>query len=355
MVRLAVAACTFAVTGTALVPKVTYSMPAFPALRTAAHVATPSERGAPYLYVPNEGENSITEYAFGLGGNVPPVATIAGPATLLSSPVSVARDTVGQTYVGNFGNGNGSNSQTAVAVFPKGATGDTAPSYVLAGNKTGLERMGGLFVDANNILYVTDEYAALRIFAAGASGNTAPMATLAGPDTGLCYVFDVKVDSNGLVYVLSNGCPFPSGGEFGNINVYSALPSGDAAPIRTLSGAHLGDPRGFVLAPNGRLLVEGVSGNAAPTGGGQPYVATFAAGAHGDAAPISRIAGSRTELVRSDDNGLAVDFGAALMYVADDVHDRILVFGVRDSGNVAPRAVLRGRHTALSEPGFLSL
>ncbi len=319
----------------------------------AAHAAMPRGPGAPYLYVPNEGENSITEYAFGLGGNVPPVARIAGSATLLTIPDSVARNAVGQLYVGNFG--NGSNAQSSIVVFPNGATGNVSPSYVLAGRRTGLQRIDGLFVDANNVLYVTDEFAALRIFAAGANGDTAPIATLAGPNTGLCYVFDVKVDSSGLVYVMSNGCPFPSGGEFGNINVYSALPSGDAAPIRTLSGANLGDPRGFDLAPNGQVIVQGVSGKGAPTGRGQPYVATFAAGAHGNATPVSRIAGSRTRLVRGDDNGLAVDFRAGLAYISDTAHNRVLVFGLHDSGNVAPRAVLEGRHTGLSTPAFLGL
>jgi hypothetical protein len=113
-------------------------------------------------------------------------------------------------------------------------------------------------------------------------------------------------------------------------------------------------PAWIRVSPDGKLFVDGVSGNAAPTGGGQPYVAVFAAGASGNAVPLSRIAGPRTDLVKNDDNGIAVDFASGLIYVADFVKNPILVFGVSDSGNVAPRAILVGNATGLRVPAFIS-
>jgi hypothetical protein len=206
-------------------------------------------------------------------------------------------------------------------------------------------------VDASGNLYVADEFATLLIFSAGSSGNTPPMATLSGSNTGLCYVFDVKVDSNGYVYALNNACPFPSGGQFGSVTVYAPLPNGNISPIRTLTGPYIGYPRGFFVASDGRIFVQGVGGN----GKGKPYVANFAAGAEGNVTPVSIISGSKTKLISSADNGLAVDLNAGLMYISDSNHKRVLAFGVTDSGNVPPRAILKGSKTGLNKPVFLSL
>ena len=52
-----------------------------------------SAGGVTYSYVSNQNANSVTEYAFGANGNVAPVATISGPDTGLTYPLSLALDT----------------------------------------------------------------------------------------------------------------------------------------------------------------------------------------------------------------------------------------------------------------------
>ena len=71
-----------------------------------------------------------------------------------------------------------------VEVFAKGADGNVSPTRVLAGSKTQLGSIEGLYVDPAGHLWASNYSAsALTSYGANANGNVAPAKTIAGAKT----------------------------------------------------------------------------------------------------------------------------------------------------------------------------
>jgi hypothetical protein len=129
------------------------------------------------LVVANGGIHSITVYARTASGDTPPLRTIAGPATGLNGPGSLALDTGNnELVVANGGN-------NSITVYSRTASGNTAPLRTITGPATGLNGPGTLALDTgNNELFVTNiNVPSITVYPRTASGNTAPLRTITGP------------------------------------------------------------------------------------------------------------------------------------------------------------------------------
>jgi hypothetical protein len=129
--------------------------------------------------VANANNNSLTEYAPGANANVAPIATVAGAATNLNSPVGLGQDERGNLLVANL-------YGESIARFAATATGNAAPIGLIAGGNTTLDFPHGVDVDAQGRIYVPNQFgASIAVFAPDATGSVAPVATIAGAATGL--------------------------------------------------------------------------------------------------------------------------------------------------------------------------
>ena len=109
------------------------------ALTLVGGVPQSAAAGVTNLYVAN-GNNSITEYAYGANGNVAPVATIQGASTGLIQPWSLALDTSDDLWVSNL-------SGQSVTAYAPGASGNVAPIVAISGSNNQLNLPAGLALD----------------------------------------------------------------------------------------------------------------------------------------------------------------------------------------------------------------
>ena len=102
--------------------------------------------------------------------------------------------------------------------------GNDAPSLVISGSNTGLERPFALTFDSHGRLLVADEDTGLIVFAKGATGNATPVATI----TGFGEATGVVTDAQDRIYVANFG---------GSIALFASNANGAATPLRVIQGA----------------------------------------------------------------------------------------------------------------------
>lgn len=129
---------------------------------------------------------------------------------------------------------------------------DTSPGFVYP---------SGIAVDSAGAVYVSSSGdSSVAVFAPGASGPTAPVRRIGGPGSGLVDPQGVALDSRGLIYVSSGSHRIEGKG---SITVYAPNAQGNAAPVRTIIGAHtkLETPVAIALGKRGRIYVANGTGN----------------------------------------------------------------------------------------------
>jgi sugar lactone lactonase YvrE len=154
----------------------------------------------------------------------------------------------------------------------------------------------------------------------------------------------VAFDRAGNLYVVQDpGTQSPD-----SVAVYSPGASGNAVPIRTITGSNTGMSGAYFDAvdSSGRLYVANAFGNGSVT--------VYAAGANGNAAPIATIAGTNTGLFNAAPEGIAVDSNG-LIYVTTAGGNAILVFAANANGNVAPLRTIAGANTGLIDPRAIAV
>jgi hypothetical protein len=185
------------------------------------------------LFVANNFDpGTITVYSPGASGDTAPVRTLSGAATGLLFPISVTVDTVNdEIYVAN---NNGSTAESSITVYPRTASGNTAPSRTIQGPNTFVVNPDGTALDlVNGELVVADCNNYVSTFSRTANGNVAPLRRIVGAATGLNCAVGVSVD------ITSNELAVTS--YFANsLNAYARTGDGDVAPIRSVVGAATG-------------------------------------------------------------------------------------------------------------------
>jgi Fibronectin type III domain len=231
------------------------------------------------LFVADDNDNSVTEYAPRAFGDAAPIATISGAATGLNGPFGLALDSAGDLFVGNAG----SNSVTEYAPGPLG---DVAPIATISGPDTGLNSPFGVALDSAGDLFVANDGASsVTEYAPRAFGDAAPIATISGAASGLSSPTGVAVNSAGDLYVVSSASD--------SVNEYEGLP-GNIVLVGAIGGAATGlnEPAGIAVDPAGNLFVTNMSANS---------MTEYAPDARGDQAPAVTLAGP-----------LSIPFGVAV-------------------------------------------
>ena len=205
---------------------------------------------------------------------------------------------------------------------------------------TGLYGPRGIAVTASNEIFVASvSNAAIVVYSRTDSGNATPIRMISGPSTGLDYPQSIAMDFSGNVLVQNSS----------SITVYPAWVAGDTAPIRTITGASTGmaSPRGIAVASDiGEIFVANSSY-------GAPSVTVYPLMATGDVAPTRTIKGAATGLGSPTDVG--VDAGRNVIFVVDAQKNAIAVFERNASGDVPPIRTISGAATGLGSPAGIAV
>jgi sugar lactone lactonase YvrE len=269
------------------------------------------------------------------------VATSAS-GTLFGSDTTFT--TVGPTstpmrYVSNApGLAGGSNPNAAPSIlgFPAGARGNLAPTVTISGSHTMLTSPAGVAVDAAGDVFAADFFGNQVLeYAPGAHGNVAPIARIPIPNPSQGGPIGLAVSPTGQLLV--------SGFNGAAVYAYAKDSAGAWGLLHTISGSKTGivHPAGVAFGPGGTIVVANDVLNGS--------VLEFAAGANGNVAPVRTLAGIATAL--GEPFGVAVD-SAGEVWVADNGHDAIYVFGPNASGNTAP---VRFITTGVNAPDAVAL
>lgn len=193
---------------------------------------------------------NITVYHALSNGNVNPVATICGDDTHLQNPGGVVVDSTGNIYVAEDGGGGPTHKDgPEILIFPPGSNGDAPPIRTITGPNTGLTSLRAIALDSHGNIYVTDNdergtnggVGTITVFAAGADGDVKPLRTINGPSPRhvphMIPIFRLgalAVDLTGNIYVAAASSSDPASDEC--ILVYSAHGAGNTKPIAIISG-----------------------------------------------------------------------------------------------------------------------
>ncbi len=288
------------------------------------------------LYVANL-DGPVTAYPAASTGAVSPVLSLADPKdpNTYWAPWSVAADAARNIYVQTF------LSDATTFVFPSGAS-QPSRMFRLDGPDS-----PAIAVDSRGYEYVlsTETGNVISVGAPGASGvpanlYTVPPVRQIPTDDGFFHPWPGTLTTDTSGHVLA-ALARPEGNA---IEVFTGGPTGGTAPVRVIAGPHTGlgtcastcDQLALAYSPfTGRLYV-------AVSQGTQTHINVYPGTASGDAAPIRVISGSATRLAGQVITGIAdsqVDGNIYVMAKADefDGPGTVLVFDRLANGNVAPR------------------
>jgi DNA-binding beta-propeller fold protein YncE len=239
-------------------------------------------------------------------------------------------------------------------VFARQATGQVAPLRVLEGQKTGLSRsLHGVYVDIPNdeVVIPSNVAGAILVFGRTQSGNTPPKRIIQGVHTHLNSPQGVAVDDKNNELIVSNDTRM-------SILVFDRLANGDMAPKREIFGPKTGisNPQGIVVDPVHDEIIlsdEGGKGKEKPP----PMMRVFRRTDSGDVAPIRVISGPKTGFIRP--RQIQLDTERDELVVADrgliqefiyTTPGFLAVWNRTDSGDVAPKKLIRGTQSQLTSP-----
>lgn len=281
----------------------------------------------PSFYVANGANSEVHGFALSAQGNEAPIVTLAGPHTALNGPSALLFSPIGELYVAN------ANLDT-VNLFGVGANGDVTPSRVLGGSHTGLHSPDGLALSGDGELFVANRSAnSITVYAPDAGSDAPPIRTIAGPDTQLTSPEGLAIDSAGNLWVANTPTD--------RLTVYPAGTGGDAPPVRVITHANgLYGPQALAQGPGGQVLVANTYAES---------VTAFAP--TGDATPLAILSGPATLL--SFPIGVDVD-AAGRLYVANQFGG-VNIYAAGASGNTAPLTTIAGAATGLAAPAAIAV
>lgn len=191
-------------------------------------------------------------------------------------------------------------------------------------------------------VYVANQTAqSITVYDPESSGNAAPVRSISGSNTGLGVTAStlpasIFRDPSGQLYVTN----FASGA----VLVFEAGASGNVTPIRTITGPNTGLSRAFAVTRDqvGQIYVFDYDAHA---------IRVFAPDANGNADPLRSIQGPSTRL-----NGVPAMRVSQTgeLYVVDQDEGTVKVFAAGATGDAAPIRVIGGDVTGLRSPGALA-
>lgn len=279
-----------------------------------------------------------------------PLAVLCVLATALASASSVHADVV----AGRSGEPGASNN---VSRFGPAQQGDVAPLATLGGPVTTLSNASALHYDAQTReLWVSDfDGRKVAVFDVDAQGDAAPRRSFTSGGMGQPRSARIMANRQEVAVITSLCC----------ITFYPYSASGSSTPLRSIgwgggsgSQTQLNNPSGLDYSPSRDRLYVGdyLFANQIATG----RVMSFARTASAQGAPVSILEGTLTQLGNFVP-AIAIHEAAGEMYVLTPDVTRggtasaVLVFGIDDSGNVAPRRKIAGADTGLENAAALAL
>ncbi|MBV9604007.1 MAG: hypothetical protein JO027_02805 [Solirubrobacterales bacterium] len=224
------------------------------------------------MFVANPGNNSVTEYAPEVTGNVAPIATLAGSQTGLSKPQDLALDGSGRLLITNLSG--------SVTEYAPGAHGNAAPVARIAGSRTRLKQPHGIVIDPTGDVRVTNANGTVDTYAPNAKGNVAPVTQLTGG--ALTNPQGLNFDPSGQMVVADAGR--------GRVDTFAGSAGANGQPTRVLTGAPaLQAPTGLDLDEPGDIFIADTAAN---------RVLEFGPGSQNGASAMTDIAGPDTGLSR---------------------------------------------------------
>jgi len=115
----------------------------------------------------------ILIFASNSTGTVPPTSTLAGSETTFDGVKGVAVDSKGNIYVSNIS----STGAPSILEFSAGSNGNVAPIRTISGSATMMNALGNLALDSAGNIYVLNDLNILKFFPT-ATGNVAPTASI---------------------------------------------------------------------------------------------------------------------------------------------------------------------------------
>ena len=293
------------------------------------------------VYVSNANA-SITVYATNATGNAVPVRTIAGAATNLNSPEGITVDTVNnELYVADF-------FGQAVRVYALNANGNAAPvRELINGPNSNIGQPRMVAVDTvSNEIYVATIHNEIIVFPRTASGDAVPIRTISGAATLIKNPISISLDmANDELLVDSYDVGGPS---VPGILVFNRTDSGNVAPKRLISGGNtqIGTYTNYVRvdAVNNEIFSQGDDGLG---------VVVFSRTASGNIAPLRNLTGASTGLLTA--GGLLPDLANNTLIVADTSGNSLRVYSRTATGNVAPLLTVSGPATGLLSPSGIDI
>ena len=318
------------------------------------------------IYVTDVAANSISVFSAGSTGNEVPIEAITNLNIGIDVPLAVALDSKGNIYLANAGSQDNNGGYDSVTSYPAGSNANVAPTNTIssggATDKTLLNDPDAIALGNDNGIWVANALGAasgngsLIWYAPGSNGNVAPQVVIAGSSTGLNDPVGLAINSANNPFVLNaTGGPDYAG----SVTVYAYTSDGNVAPIVTIQGTSSSDntgfeyPSGLALDSSNNIYVT----NDGSLSGGSDSVTIYAAGSHGNVAPMATISGPLTQLDLP--SGIAVD-SSGNIYVANDGSDggnidSITVYPPGSNGNVAPTFSISGTATGLGAPSSIAI
>jgi hypothetical protein len=297
------------------------------------HDASP---GYGVTWTVDSGANALTEYAADASGAASPVATLSGAVTGLDDPSGVAVGPKGAIWVANAGN-------DSITEYSAGSTGDATPVVTISGSATGLDGPRSITL-ADGDVWVTDPASNLvEAFSPGESGDVLPAVTIAGPKTELDHPIAVAVsDEIPFVTVLNA----PTSGT-ASVTSYLTESYGNIAPVGQVTGVTghpFVSPTAMASAGFGEVWVA--------DGGAHSVTALFSIFGNGPSPAIARLAGASTDL--DNPSGLSID-ALGRLAVSDGTAHTVSLFAAGAHGDVAPIRTITGVGSETGSPDALAV
>jgi DNA-binding beta-propeller fold protein YncE len=265
----------------------------------------------------------ISAFARLANGTVAPIRTIEGQATKLSRTMhGIAYDDTHDEIVVPVALAG------ALLVFRGDASGEQPPVRVIQGTRTHIVFPHTVAVDPVNdeIITADPSMRSLFVFDRTANGNVPPKRVIFGPKTGLVDITGVAVDPVRHVIVASSrkGDKGPTG-----LFVFDRLANGDVPPLRFIGGAR------SKLAHFRQVAIDPATGN------------IFLAQQRTRMKPPDAYVLDKPREGADAESG---DEGGSL-----DATGFIAVYGPGDTGDVPPRAIIKGPGIRLSGAGGVAV